>query len=310
MKASVKTALLLSVAVIAVSACSSSKGPGELGNKNDIVVRNYGEPRDTAPATAGDFSSTVETAAAVPPAEVGAGEPVAPVDGSTVATQEQAQAVAEQSAPVPPTTSAPMNDGTPVAATAPAQQSTAETPVPAEPVTQTASPQQLQSEPYQTPRVQAGDVSTAPAVVANAPAAQPVAQPYVSAPETIPLDPSEQPFIQQAPQPVAQPQSAHVQEPAAIAVPKNPNGSFYEYMKAGQSSGVTASGSATTSAIAASGDVAKVKAALAAKGLYSGVQNDVIDSEFLNALSKYQGENGLPMGSVNAQTKQHLGITQ
>lgn len=298
MTTSAKTVLMMGVAVLALSACSNSKGPGELGNKNDIVVRNHGEAREAAPA--GDFSSTVETAAAVPAAEVGQGEPLGAIDGAPVATQAQAQAVAEQSAPVPPTTSAPMNDGTPSAAVAPVQQSAAETPIPTEPVTQTAAPV-LQSEPYETPRVQAQVQAQSPAVAA-APA-----QPYVSVPEGQPIaQPATTPAAQQA-QPAPQP--APVQQPAAVAVPRNPNGSFYDYMKAGQTTGAT-SASTTSAAVTASGDVSKVKAALAAKGLYSGAQSDAVDSEFLNALAKYQGENGLPMGGVNAQTKQHLGIAQ
>lgn len=35
--------LLASVAVLALPSCSSAKGPGEIGSKNDIVVRNYGD---------------------------------------------------------------------------------------------------------------------------------------------------------------------------------------------------------------------------------------------------------------------------
>lgn len=35
--------LLASVAILALPSCSSAKGPGEIGSKNDIVVRNFGD---------------------------------------------------------------------------------------------------------------------------------------------------------------------------------------------------------------------------------------------------------------------------
>lgn len=322
MKASVKTALLMGVALIALSACSSGKGPGELGTKNDIVVRNHGEPRDTAPA--GDFTSSVETAAAVPPAEVAQGEPVP----APVATGAEAQAVAAQSAPVGSTTVAPINDGTPSVATAPVQQNVAaETPVPVTPVTAqspapqaevTNSPSSLPSEPYATPRASdpVASVSTTntavPAAAVAAPVAQqtypasgapvgePIARPQDTVSPVVPVVP---------PAPAVPAQQVAAQTPPPVAVPKNPNASFYDYLEAGQTK--QSSGIATSTATATtSGDVSKVKAVLAAKGLYAGSQNDAVDSEFLNALAKYQGENGLPMGGVNAETKQHLGIAQ
>ncbi len=56
--------------------------------------------------------------------------------------------------------------------------------------------------------------------------------------------------------------------------------------------------------------VRAVQAALAVKGAYTGPQTGIIDADFLNALTKYQGANGLPMGGVNEATLRHLGIIE
>lgn len=56
--------------------------------------------------------------------------------------------------------------------------------------------------------------------------------------------------------------------------------------------------------------IRSAQAALAAKGGYTGPQSGAVDAEFLNALTKYQGANGLPMGGLNEPTLKALGVIE
>ena len=106
-----RSSLLLGVAVLSLAACSSSKGPGDLGSKDDIVVRNNGMPQakqqaaDAAPAATqgGDFSSTVEQAEAHPMPEVATAEPL---PDTSPAMEQAVKAQQEANAPLPSTVDA------------------------------------------------------------------------------------------------------------------------------------------------------------------------------------------------------------
>ena len=109
----IRSSLLLGVAVLSLAACASDKGPGEIGSKDDIVVRNNGMPQakqaEAAPAPApqtGDFSSTVEQGEAIPAPQVAAAEPLP--DNSPA----MEQAVAAQEAATAPLPSTPTSDAT------------------------------------------------------------------------------------------------------------------------------------------------------------------------------------------------------
>jgi len=64
-------------ALLLMTGCSDSKGPGALGSKEDIVIRNNGLP-GAAQQNAGDFSSTIEQAQAMPAPEVAEPESLPP----------------------------------------------------------------------------------------------------------------------------------------------------------------------------------------------------------------------------------------
>ena len=101
----VRSSLLLGVAVLSLAACSSSKGPGEIGSKDDIVVRNNGLPQpkqaEAAPATqGGDFSSTVEQGEAIPAPEVASAQPL---PDNSPAMEQAVKAQEEATAPLPST---------------------------------------------------------------------------------------------------------------------------------------------------------------------------------------------------------------
>jgi hypothetical protein len=114
-----KTSLLLGVAVLALSACGgSSKGPGPLGSKNDIVVRNNGLPGAVAPvppSAEGEISSTVEQAEAVPAPDVAQAPlempPETPAPLADPVIEQEAARIVQEQAPVASPASAPMNDG-------------------------------------------------------------------------------------------------------------------------------------------------------------------------------------------------------
>ena len=91
--------LLLGTAILALNACGT-KGPGDIGSKDDIVVKNNGLPQAQQQAAikaeGEDFTSTVEQAEAIPVAEVASAEPLP----DTSPTLEAA--VAQHAAAKPP----------------------------------------------------------------------------------------------------------------------------------------------------------------------------------------------------------------
>lgn len=89
---------MVGIALLALNACSSDKGPGAIGSKDDIVVRNNGMPQaaqaEVSPVPAGaDFTSTTEQAAAIPPPEV------APAESLPEPAQEQDVSAVPAAAP-------------------------------------------------------------------------------------------------------------------------------------------------------------------------------------------------------------------
>ncbi len=316
MTRSMKSLFLITAAATVLSACSGSKGPGELGSKDDIVVRNKGIAAAQPPA--GDFSTTVEQGEAVPAPVVAAAEPVAPPAGQEFAAAQQQplpntspameQAVkqhAESQAPLPSAATpvdAPRTDAMankPIDAVAPAQPVNA--PAPAAPVTQSVQP----AVPAQ--QYVATQQNMAPAT--PAPVAQPQIQPQAAAPVPVPA-----PVPAPTPAPAA---ATNVPYPLDANAPYSPKAIADAQAKAA----VTASApvaptvpgappAAPSMDLSDPAMVRSVQAALASKAAYVGPQTGIIDADLLNALTKYQGANGLPMGGLNEPTLRHLGIIE
>ncbi len=361
MTRSVYTTLLLGAAVIAISACSSSKGPGALGSKNDIVVRNNGMPGANTeaplpPSSGGDaaISSTVESVEPNPAAAVETPEALAapvteqqPLPSTEPAVEQAVQQADDANAPVPATTTTPMNDGT-AASTAPATDTVPADIVAPAPVTQE------QTTPVQTPApapaaapvssappvgtpIETPSATGAPIVPDDAPAAavEALGARKVSPSSVYPAEdyPPEALVDQAAPSAVST-TPAPVAAPAPSAAPSVPAEGPYSYKPLPSGSTYNADPNAPYSPSAASAntavapssvapavptvsgglsDPATIKAAQAAlklKGVYSGAETGTIDAAFLNALTKYQGDNGLPMGGLNTETLRSLGIIQ
>ncbi|MBN8522123.1 MAG: hypothetical protein J0L77_09545 [Alphaproteobacteria bacterium] len=106
---SLKTFLLLGVAVTALSACSSDRGPGQIGSANDIIIRNAGDPKAPPP-------KPLETPEAI--TEVDVAE--APVTTTTEATQTAQNLTAEAMPPAPAEKVEAVAPTTPAPATVPA----------------------------------------------------------------------------------------------------------------------------------------------------------------------------------------------
>lgn len=307
-----KSMFLMGAAVIALSACSGMKGPGEIGKKEDIVVRNNGLPNaqaaaaPAAPVAGQDFSSTVEQGQAVPAPEVASAEPLPNTSPAMEHAVEQQQAA---NAPVPSTTGATPPDRTtaPVSETRPLDAI-----APTQPVNQTVTPPSAETAAVpaaapvypQTDYPAAAAPVDAPAVPAASPA--PVAAPAPAVPTAVYSSSS------------ATPGPSAV--PAGMDYPLDPNAPFSPKAIAAAEGTAVAAPAATSvdgaapapfgTGMADPGMIRAAQAALAARGGYTGAQTGEIDANFLNALTKFQGENGLPMGGLNEPTLKALGVTQ
>jgi hypothetical protein len=310
MSRSLKCLLMTAVAVTALAACSSDKGPGPIGKKEDIAVRNNGMPgaqsaeasAASAPQT-GDFSSTVQQGEAIPAPAVAQGQPLSqPSVPQTAMTEPlpntspaMEQAVKQQEA-----ASAPMQSPeTPPDA---ARATVAET----RPIDEVAP-----TEPVTTQNAAVTPPSaTQPVPAATTPAPQPPAQmntypATAAAPTVAPPSAATSPQTAAAQPPVQAPAPAvNVPYPLDKNAPYSPK-AIAEAQEKAAASGAPAAGGVNTPQT-----ISSVQAALAGKGAYTGPQTGVMDAEFLNALTKYQAANGLPQGGVNETTLRHLGLIQ
>lgn len=295
-----KSSLLVGVAVLSLAACSSSKGPGELGSKDDIVVRNHGMPQAAQQAAAapapqtGDFTTTIEQGEAIPAPEVASAEAL---PDASPAVEQAVAAQAEATAPMTSTTSEVYADPAPQPQDV---ASTADAVIPETPVTQPV------------PLPDPADYVTAPAPSATAsvypstdyPAAAQTAQPVPA--------PAHEAAAVPAPQPVAQP----VALPEGVKYPLDPNAPYSPKAveAAIAASGATAAAPATTAAPTGNpSDPATIRAAqaaLKARGVYAGAETGVVDAGLLNALIMYQAQMGLPQGGLNEATLRSLGVVQ
>lgn len=292
-----KSILLTGFSVLALAACSGDKGPGELGSKDDIVVRNNGMPGAQQQTAQGDFSSTVEQAEAVPAPEVASAEPLPDNSPAMEAAVEQHQAA---SAPLQSTAaatpadaqSAPPSETRPLDAVAPTEPVTAApTPPPATTATAQAAPVVIPPTPQSAPSA-TGNVYPA-AQAAPAPAAQVATQ-------------------------VSAPAATTEPEPATLApgvkYPLDPNAPYSpKAVAAANAAATTTAATAPAAGVPSMTDPATIKAAqaaLKAKGGYTGAESGEIDANFLNALTVYQGQNGLAQGGLNIDTLRSLGVVQ
>ena len=291
MKNSLKSVLFLSVAVLSLGACSSDKGPGAIGSKNDIVVLNKGiagakmpEPF-TADAANGpkidgeDFSATVEQAEAAPVADVTEPEAVAaPVEElpqtADAIPEQQVQVAVPAESPEPQKTQETM------------EQSVVESPAPEN--TTTATQESIYpAEDYPKEEIQQAEQTQ--------PAPEPTPAPIVAQPEP------------------AAPLTAPT--PSNVPYPLDPNAPYSP--KAVAAAAAAAGTPVTTPALSPSGInlndpaiIRSVQAALAAKTLYVGPQTGIMDANLMNSIVRYQTENKLAAGVLNEETLKHMGIIE
>ena len=283
-----KTILLLGTAILALNACST-KGPGEIGSKDDIVVKNNGLPgaqtqQAAVKAEGEDFSSTVEQAEAIPTPEVAAGEPLpdtTPAVEAAVAQHEAAKApIAPDTASPADAASAPVSETRPLDAMAPTT-----------PVTQPVTP----------PPANAPVTATSPAAPAPTPATAPAAVTTPAAPASAAADPLD-PTAPYSPKAVAAANAAAgVATPVVPAAPTTTTTMTTTAPAAVPSGGVNFSDPAI---------IRSAQAALKQKGLYKGAETGIVDTEFLNALTIYQTGNQLPVGGINEPTLRYLGVIE
>ena len=309
-----KSALLLGAALAVLSACSGTKGPGEIGTKEDIVVRNNGLPganKTAAAAPAGDFSSTVEQAAAVPAPAVAVAEPL---PDTSPAVEAAAQQVADAKAPLASTTATPTADMGGNAMT----HSTG-----AKPIDQVVPETPVQNATV-APPVETTTATSAPAVAPAAPSSVYPTTDY--APAATPAAPATEPAVApESPAASVTPSAnAYVPVPAGTNYPLDPNAPYSPKAMAGVAA------STTTTAPVATTETAAVAAPVLATGLnltdpavirsaqtalktksgYAGEVSGTVDAGFLNALTVYQSMNKLPVGGLNEPTLRHLGVIE
>lgn len=304
-----QSSLLLGVAVLALGACGGGKGPGALGSKNDIVVRNNGLPGATAPvppSAAGEITSTIEQGEAVPTPAV-AGEPLAmpPENEPLVSADPAADTVAlqsnEASAPAPSSTAAPLVDGT-SASTAPAADIAPYEPMAAAPA---------------GTRVDGNLIvpNDAPASAVTALGATKIADVQSAAHPQAQM-PATETFVPPAGVAMAQKETAAVPASPSSVYPAEDYPSEYAAPVQQQASVSAPIGTPVAHAPTPSIDftdpviVKSVQAALKLKGAYKGKEDGVVNTQYLNALSKYQAENKLSQGGLNIDTLRSLGIVQ
>lgn len=299
-----KPALLLGVAVLSLAACSSSKGPGEIGSKNDIVVRNNGLPQakqaEAAPAAqGGDFSSTVEQAEAMPAPEVAAAEPLP--DNSPA----MKQAVAAQDAATAPLPSTPTSDATNSVVPADTETKPIDAVAPTSPVTDTTTP----------PPADAATPAVIPPTPESAPSATGAIYPSTDYPAAQTATPVPAPAAAPAVAATSSATPGPSAVPAGVKYPLDPNAPFSPKAVAAAAAAQGAI-AATTPTPSSTGDVSNpatikaAQAALKAKGGYAGAETGEIDAAFLNALIMYQSQNNLPQGGLNEATLRSLGVVQ
>ncbi len=278
-----KTFLLLGTAILALNACTT-KGPGDIGSKDDIVVKNNGLPQAqqqaAVKAEGEDFTSKVEQAEAIPTPEVAAGESLpdtSPAMETAVAQHEAAQA------PIAPDTASPADaTSASVSETRPLDNVAPTTPVNAAVI---------------PPPADAPATSVAPAPVSASVAAPSLAPASTAA---YPLDPNA-PY---SPKAVAAANAAEGVPPVApvtapaVATTATP---IAQQMPAISATGINFNNPSV---------IRSAQAALKQKGLYKGAESGIVDTEFLNALTIYQTGNQLPVGGINEPTLRYLGVIE
>lgn len=320
-----KSSLLIGTAILSLSACAGDKGPGAIGSKDDIVVRNHGMPQAAQQAEApalpqtGDFTSTIEQGEAVPAPVVSAAETLAeqaavpPVVDPSVAVVAEAPPAVLPPAAVP---SVPAPQAY-VAAVPPAPVPLPVQPPLAQPQTEPAViPPMPESAPAVTGGVYPAADYAAPPVAPPVPVPSPYEAPAVAAPVSVPA-PYEAPVVAAPPvvPPVAAPVAQPVTLPEGVKYPLDPNAPYspkaVEAAVAAAGASVPASAAAVVSGNPSdSVTIRAAQTALKARGLYSGAETGVVDAAFLNALILYQGQQKLPQGGLNEATLRSLGVIQ
>ncbi|MEM6780921.1 MAG: peptidoglycan-binding domain-containing protein [Pseudomonadota bacterium] len=269
--------LLLGTAILSVAACGSSKGPGEIGSREDIVIRNAGDP---APAAA----PTIEPA--VDPMIAEHQKAVAEAQGEI----EEMAAADTDDTPVP---------GEPAPSPEPVEQAVVEPepePVIEEPVveasTEMAGQPMARTEmdmikPMGQRAMAAPEPDAAPAVE------EPVAEPMVEeVATTAPSAAGMQPVMEGDPAVSEEMMDEAVAEPVAQIAPAAP---------AVSAGGLISNPDANM--------IMGVQRALTDKGYYFGVADGEMGAETLNALHLYQNAHGMDTFGLTTDTLDKLGVS-
>ena len=284
--------LIMSTALVAVVACSSD-GPGEIGSKGDIFVRNAGE----APPPP---SSTISEAAVAPQAPEGESmqkEMAAPAPAPAPASAPAAMQAVEAPRPKP------VIEGDPAISTADKEAYKEEM---AKPVNLRPQPI-LEGDPATMP-AKPPKPAPAPKVVEAEP--EPVPAPEMEEPEMV-VEPSEPavavvpsaPVVEETVTEDMQPEAEQEAEMEAdSAFPKAVRESVKPMaMKPEVVTGVINNPDAKV--------ITAVQEALKARGYYFGVADGTMGAETLNAIMMYQNANKLKGdGRLTHETLQSLGF--
>lgn len=248
-----KTILMTGAAIVALTACSSDRGPGAIGTADDIIVRNAGEPKAPPPKPL-DAPAVVAADAAVTDGVTAAPAPAVEAAPAAVAAETTATTVpATPAVPAEPQPAATPTPASPAAADPVTEVAVATTPVPA-PAPESVPVVKADTAPMKNIPMATSETAPASAPVAPVPAATPATPAETNAAPAVPTAPPETP--------VAQPATAPVDMSMAA-------------LQSGDKATIMA-----------------VQEELKKAGLYTGKADGKINTETLNAMIRYQSSQG------------------
>lgn len=276
--------LLMGSAVLVLAACGSSKGPGDIGSKKDIVIRNAGDPAPAAMAASEEA-------------------PVDPVIAQHQQAVEEAEPEIEEMAAQDP-------DNTPVPGD-PIEEAKAE------PIPETALEAEAvaSEEIVETDTAMEETIAEAEEIVAEPMKRTEMVQPEA---ETVlePIDTqahdaakSAETAVAAAPTPKAMPEAASLPKPVYEGDPAVSNAEAMD-AQAEQAETYTPSTGVTSGLIAhpSKGLISALQKALNQKGYYFGAMDGNLGAETLNALHLYQSAHGMSDYGMTVETLEKLGV--
>ncbi len=306
--------LLIGSAVLALAACGSSKGPGDIGSRGDIVIRNAGDPEPAAMAASGEapvdpviaqHAQAVENAQPVID-EMAAKDPDnTPVPGDQIEEPKaEMSAEAESAAPSDSEVlAAGSKSMEPVAdeAEAMVSEEVAETVV-EETITEA---EEVVAQPMKRTSMVQPDAETILEPIDTqahdtAMASEEIAEPVMEEATAV--------TTAAAPEPEAMPE-AELPKPVYEGDPAVSDVQAME-VEAEQAETYTPSTGVTSGLIAhpSKGLISALQKALNGKGYYFGAMDGNLGAETLNALHLYQSAHGMSDYGMTVETLEKLGV--